>query len=899
MPLLTSEHIDYIVKDLGHRGIVLEGFQEEILDHLCILVEKEMEDGKRFVDAYHHALKRFGHTTGLRQTQRQVLITDTQTTKLMFKNYFKIALRNLTKHRFYSLVNIAGLATGVASCLIISLFILNELSYDTQHVNRDRIYRVNFRIKFGNLDYDMAVTPPALATAVLQDYPEVEAVARIRTQGSYLVKKDKENFKEKDIAFADSSFFKVFTIPFLHGNPAKALTEPNTIVVSRRIADKYFPNENPIGQTLTFFNNWNNKIVGVMENFPDNSQFHFDILVSMLNLDESKNTVWLSNNFHTYVLLKKGTDAKGLEKKFFGMQEKYVGPQIREFLGAENTPEKLAADGSIFKFWLIPITDVHLRAKTMVEVEPAGDIVYIYLFGAIALFILVIACINFMNLSTARSANRAKEVGVRKVLGSLRSHLVRQFLLESVLISVMAFLLALGLAFVFLPTFNDLSGKHLHIPVADPNFLVLFIGLSLFVGALAGVYPSFFLSAFKPVNVLKGKLALGMKSGLIRSGLVVFQFTISIFLIVGTITINRQLTYIQQKKIGFNKDQVIVIREANAMGDQLESFKNEMLKDSHILSATISGSLPVSGTDRNNSTYWPMGKEPTQENMVGMQRFNVDYDYIETLGMEIKDGRDFSRDFISDSTGIIVNEAAAQAFNIAADPIGKKIETFAFAGGSNSIDKDKRDIFTVVGVVKNFHFESLRDNITPLGIFLSKSTGLISFRFQSKNVNDVIAALEKKWKQMAPTQPFEYTFLDDDFSSMYATEQRLGKIFAIFAGLAIIIACLGLFALSAFTAEQRTKEIGIRKVLGATVTSIVLLLSKEFGKLIVIAFVIAAPISWFAVKWWLQSYTYKTEVGVLVYVLAGVSAFLVAWLTMGYQSIKAAASNPVNSLRSE
>ncbi|WP_228450883.1 ABC transporter permease [Chryseolinea soli] len=899
MPLLTSEHIDYIVNDLSSRGIVLEGFQEEVLDHLCTLVEKEMAGGKRFIDAYHHALKRFGYTRGLQQTQKQVLITDTQTTRLMFKNYFKIALRNLTKHRFYSLVNIAGLATGVASCLIISLFILNELSYDTQHVNRDRLYRVNFRIKFGNLDYDMAVTPPALAAAVLQDYPEVESVARIRLQGNYLVKRDKENFKEKNVAYADSSFFKVFTIPFLHGNPSKALTEPNTIVVSRKIADKYFPNENPIGQTLTFFNNWNNKIVGVMEDFPDNSQFHFEILVSMLNSEESKNNMWLSNNFHTYVLLKKGTDAKGLEKKFFAMREKYVGPQVREFLGAENTPEKLAADGSKFDFWLMPITDVHLRAKTMIEVEPASDIVYIYLFGAIALFILVIACINFMNLSTARSANRAKEVGVRKVLGSLRSHLVRQFLLESVLISVMAFLLALGLAFVFLPTFNDLSGKHLHIPVADPDFLFLFMGLSLFVGALAGIYPSFFLSAFKPVNVLKGKLALGMKSGLIRSGLVVFQFTISIFLIVGTITINRQLTYIQEKKIGFNKDQVIIIREAHAMGDQLESFKNEMLKNSHILSATISGSLPVAGTDRNNSTYWPMGKEPNQENMVGMQGFYVDYDYIKTLGMEIKDGRDFSRDFISDSTGIIINEAAAQAFNIAADPIGKKIETFAFAGGSNSIEKDKRNVYTVVGVVKNFHFESLRDNITPLGMFLSKSTGLISFRLASKNVNDVISALEKKWKQMAPTQPFEYTFLDDDFSSMYASEQRLGKIFAIFAGLAIIIACLGLFALSAFTAEQRTKEIGIRKVLGATVTSIVLLLSKEFGKLIIIAFVIAAPLSWLAVKWWLQSYSYKTEVGALVYLLAGISAFLVAWLTMGYQSIKAAASNPVNSLRSE
>jgi putative ABC transport system permease protein len=898
MSLLTNEHIDYIVKDLAYRGIVLEGFQDEVIDHLCTLVEKEMHGGERFIDAYHHALKKFGHTQGLRQTQKQVLKTDNQTTRLMFRNYFKIALRNLSKHRFYSLINVVGLATGVAACLVISLFILNELSYDSHHVNSDRIYRLNFEIKFGNLDYNMAVTPAPAADAILHDYPEVEAAARIRTQGTYLVRKDKESFREGNVAFADSSFFKVFTIPFLYGDQARALTEPNTIVISRKIADKYFPNENPVGQTLTFFNDWNNKIVGVMENSPDNSHFHFDILVSMLNNEESKNHIWLSNNFHTYLLLKPGTDYKALNKKFRGMQEKYIGPQVREFLGSENTPEKLAANGNKLNLYLIPLRDIHLYAPTTIEIEANGDITYIYLFGAIALFILVIACINFMNLSTARSANRAKEVGVRKVLGSLRSHLVRQFLLESVMISVLAFVVAIALAFGFLPVFNDLSGKQLHLPLSSPYFYMLIVGLALFVGTLAGVYPSFFLSAFKPVSVLKGKLAIGMKSGLIRSGLVVFQFTISIFLIVGTITINRQLDYIQQKKIGFNKDQVIVIKEANAMGKQLESFKNEMLKDSHIIGATISGSLPVAGTDRNNSTYWPQGKEPDQNNMVGVQGFYVDYDYVKTLGMEIKEGRDFSRDFVSDSTGIIINEAAAKAFNIESDPIGSKIEGFKPLPG-NVIDKNARSVYTVVGVVKDFHFESLRDNITPLALFLDESPGLISFRFEARNVNEVISSIEKTWKAMAPGQPFEYTFLDDDFSNMYSSEQRLGKIFAIFAGLAIIIACLGLFALSAFTAEQRTKEIGIRKVLGATVGSIVLLLSREFGKLIIIAFIIAAPLSWFAVKWWLQSYTYKTEVGIVIYLLAGVSAFLVAWLTMGYQSIKAASSNPVNSLRSE
>jgi len=898
MPMLTNDHINYIIRDLDYKGIVLEGFQDEVADHICSLVEKEMSHGTRFIDAYHQALIQFGHTRGLYHAQKQIVKIENQTTKLMFRNYFNIALRNLSKHRFYSLINVAGLATGVAACLLISLFILHELSYDSHHTNSDRIYRVNTEIKFGNLDYNFATAPPPAGNAILSEYPEVEATARIRVQGNYQVRKGNENFREGSVAYADSSFFKVFTVPFLYGDPSNALTEPNTIVISRKIAEKYFPNENPVGQTLTFFDSWHNKIVGVMENFPDNSQFHFHILVSMLNNEESKNQVWLSNNFHTYLLLKPGADYKALESKFDVLTEKYVRPQVQEFVGGDQTIGHLNSDGNKFRFHLIPLKDVHLYATTSAEIEPGGDITYVYLFGAIAFFILSIACINFMNLSTARSANRAKEVGVRKVLGSLRFHLIGQFLLESTLLTIAAFIVAIGIAYAVLPSFSDLAGKHLELPLGSPTFYLMMLALALVVGVVAGAYPSFFLSAFKPVNVLKGKLAVGMKSGLIRSGLVVFQFTISIFLIVGTITIYRQLNYVQQKKIGFNKNQVIVVKEANAMGKQLESFKNEMLRDNRILSATISGSLPVSGTDRNSSSFWPMGKTPDQYNMVGLQSFYVDYDYIETLGIEIKEGRDFSRNFVSDSTGVIINEAAAQAFNIASSPIGQEIQTFRMLPG-NVPDKERYNTFTVVGVVKDFHFESLRNNIEPLALFLEKSNGLISFRFQAENVDEIVSVLEEKWKQLAPSQPFEYSFLDDDFSKMYSSEQRLGYIFSIFAILAIIIACLGLFALSAFTAEQRTKEIGIRKVLGATVGSIVFLLSKEYGKLIFIAFVIAAPLSWFAVKWWLEGYTYKTEIGLIIYVLAGIFSFLVAWLTMGYQSVKAASSNPVNSLRSE
>jgi putative ABC transport system permease protein len=450
-----------------------------------------------------------------------------------------------------------------------------------------------------------------------------------------------------------------------------------------------------------------------------------------------------------------------------------------------------------------------------------------------------------------------------------------------------------------LPTFNDLSQKTLSLPFDTLAFYWIIIASALTVGILAGMYPSFFLSAFKPVNVLKGNVALGMKSGAIRSGLVIFQFVISIFLVIGTFTVNRQLNYIQNKKIGFEKDQVVVIQDAYALGDNLQAFKSEVTRNSFIESGTISGYLPVSGTWRNDNTFWPEGTQPTEENMVGLQNWTVDYDYLKTLGMKIKSGRFFSEDFPSDSMAIVMNETAVKQFNLEPDPLGKKISTFSGSNPDGSPDRNSVVSYTVVGVVENFHFESLKQNIDALAFFLKPSNGSVAFRFKASSTQQVINTIEKTWVRLAPGQPFQYSFLDEDFGRMYTAEQRLGKIFVIFAGLAIIIACLGLFALTSFTAEQRTKEIGIRKVLGASVGNIVFLLSKEFGKLIIVAFLIAAPLAWYGVNWWLKSYVYKVEVGVMVYLLAGAFLFVIAWATMGYQSIRAATSNPVNSLRSE
>jgi putative ABC transport system permease protein len=896
MAQLTNDHIDYVIKDLTYRGVVLDGFRDEIVDHICTLTENEMNKGMRFIDAYHQVLRKFGHTHGLRQTQKQIILSENKTTRLMFRNYFTIALRNLRKHSFYTFINVAGLAIGIASCLIITLFILNETSYDKHFPNADRVYRINSEILFNGNHLNLAVMPAPAAETFKHDFPEVEASVRFRERGWRRIKRTVDNIKEQYTIYGSQGMFEVFGIKLLEGNVSGALTEPNTMVISKSKADKYFPNESPVGQTLIVDNTENYKITGVFEDFPVNTHFKFDFVFSMEGLEEAKSDNWLGNNFNTYILLKEGAKRQDLEAKFPKIIDTYIGPQVKSLFGGDFTMEKFAASGNKLAYTLMPVTDIHLHSDLTAELGANGDITYVYLFGAIALFILGIACINFMNLSTARSANRAKEVGVRKVLGSLRSHLIRQFLMESSLLSLFSFILAVGLAFVLIPAFNSMAGMSLNLPFDAPMFYIVLLGAALVIGLLAGLYPSMFLSAFKPVNVLKGKVALGMKSGAVRSSLVVLQFMISIFLVVGTITVQKQLAFIQNKKLGFRKDQVLVLHNIEILGSKQEALKNELLKSPRIKNVSTSGFLPIANWGRNNNSFWPEGAQPSQDNMITMESWRVDHDYVPTLDMKIVQGRNFSKEFLSDSTAVMLNQTAVKRFGFK-DPIGEKIQTFPYNNGK--LETEKALTYTVVGVVEDFHFESLKENITPLSLILGQSGWSMPIRFQSADTKEVIHDVEATWKAVAPGQPFEYTFLDEAFGRMYSSEQRVGKVLGVFASLAIIIACLGLFALTSFTAEQRTKEIGIRKVMGASVSSIVLLLSKEFGKLIVIAFLLAAPLSWFAVDSWLENYTYKTEIGIFVYILAGLAAFLLAWITMGYQSIKAARSNPVTSLRSE
>ncbi|NOT75235.1 MAG: FtsX-like permease family protein [Cyclobacteriaceae bacterium] len=825
----------------------------------------------------------------------------------MIRNYLTIAFRNLRKQGFYSFINIAGLAVGVAACLIIVLFIKDELGYDAYNTKADRIYRVKNEITFGGENHKMLFSSAPVANALQQDYPEIEATVRFRSYGSYLVRAADgvENIKEHNVMWTDSTFFKVFSVKVLQGDPKTALTQPASIAISKRIADKYFPGKDALGQSMIMDNKYNAKITAVYENIPQASHFHFDILFAMVGnwpvAREAQSPVFLSNNFTTYLLLKEGASGKELESKLPVFLKKYIEPQLAKVLGGDFTMEKFKAAGNKYEISLSPLLDIHLHSDLEGEFEPNGSITYVYLFGTIALFILTIACINFMNLSTARSGNRAKEVGVRKVMGSLRSYLVWQFLTESTLITLFSFVFAIGVAFFFLPVFNALSLKELHIPFSSPAFYLILFGAALLIGVAAGVYPSFFLSAFKPAQVLKGQVALGSKSGFIRSGLVVFQFVISIFLIVGAITVNRQLSFVQTKKLGFDKSQVLIVHDAYALRpNKVQTFKSEALKINSIESVSISGFLPVTNenSSRNNNSFWKEGNPPSSDNLVGIQNWDVDHDYVKTFKMKIKSGRDFSEQFPSDSSAVILNEEAVQKLGLGEDPVGKKISSFAVLS-NGSPNPDNIISWTVIGVIESFHFSSMKESISGMGLFLDKSDGFVSLRFNGSNSREVIQSIEKIWKQLAPGQPFQYSFLDEDFGKMYDSEQRLGNIFSIFAVLAIMIASLGLFALTSFTAEQRTKEIGIRKVLGASVSSIIILLSKEFGKLIVIAFVLAVPLAWFGVDWWLKNYTYKAEIGIFVYLLAGVFTFLIAWFTMSFQSFKAASNDPIKSLRSE
>ena len=809
----------------------------------------------------------------------------------MLRNYLKVAWRNLLRNKIFSFINISGLAIGLSCFLLISLYVLDELNYDRYNEKADRIYRINSDIRFGGGDLHMPVTSDMMGQLLKKDYPQVEQYTRIyNSNGNKLVKKGDTYINEQKVAHVDSTFFDVFTLPAITGDTKTALNEPNSVVITESTAKKYFGTTDVVGKTIETNDNKSTsyKITAVIRDIPMNSHFNFDFLFSMKNINYGWGNL-TSHNFHTYIVLKKGTDYKAFEKNFETYIEKYVLPFAKTFIHI-NSMDEFRKAGNKLEYSLIPLTRIHLYSDRSFELSAGGNVQYVYIFSAVALFILLIACINFMNLTTARSANRAREVGIRKVLGTERKNLITQFLTESTLMSILSLLIALAVAGLVLPLFNNVSNKSMHLSSLFSSLILpVLIVLPFVVGLIAGSYPAFFLSAFKPIEVLKGRLKLGTKSGGLRSILVVLQFTTSIMLIIGTIVIYKQLNYIQTKDLGYNKNQVLIINDAYALNDNVTPFKNAVLQMNGVNGATISGFLPVTSSSRNDNSYF---KSPTMDAKDGMdmQAWRVDYDYIKVMGMQVMKGRNFSRDFGSDSSGVIINETAAKL--LAYDnPLGEKL----YGPGPNN----QPTAYTIIGVVKNFNFESLRQNIGPLGFFLRYNPGMAAFKISTADVNNLVKQIENKWKVLAPGMPFSYRFLDDSFDEMYRTEQRVGKIAMIFSALAIFIACLGLFGLATFVAEQRSKEIGIRKVLGASVQGIVQLLSKDFVKLVIIAFVFATPIAWWAMNKWLNDFAYRVSLEWWIFVLAGLAALLIALATVSFQAIKAAITNPVKSLRTE
>jgi len=811
----------------------------------------------------------------------------------MFRNYLKIAYRNLLRSKAFSTINIVGLSLGLATCMIISLFVLDELSFDRFHEKADRIVRVTFRANMGGNKIEEASVMPPTAQTMQRDYPEVLEATRLRTAGAFIIEKKEKVFKEEGVAFADSNFFQVFSFPLVIGHPQTALIKPNTLVISEKMAQKYFGNQDPVGKTLQTKNYEEVlEVTGVMADMPANSHFHFDFIIAMAGLPEARINSWMQSEFYTYLVLPAGYDFQKLQAKLPQMVEKYLGPGIQQAFGMSFS--KFKQEGNDLGLFLQPLTDIHLRSDFDYDIAASGDVRYVYIFGAIALFMLLIACINFMNLSTAGASKRAREVGIRKVMGSVKSTLIGQFLLESILLTGVALVLAVVIVVLALPFFNDLTDKNLRLSFTTmPWLLPGLLLLGLVVGVLAGSYPAFFLSSFKPISVLKGgsnpsSLSRGRRSIGLRGTLVVVQFCISIILIVGTTVVYQQLQFIQNTKLGYDKEQVLVLQATYRLGQNEALLKKQLLQDSRVVNATVSGYVPAGPSFNNN--FMVYGDDRANDYIKGIC-YVVDEDYIPTLGMEMVAGRNFSPEFGTDSSGIIINETAAKQMGWGNDAIGHTV--------TSPNNDGSKAAYRVIGVVKDFNFKSLHERIGPLMLTLGPNSGAMLAKVKTRDIPSLLQSVEKQWNALAPDAPIEYSFLEENFNNTYRAEQKTGRVLGLFAVLTIFVACLGLFGLATFTAEQRTKEIGVRKVLGASVSGIVALLSKDFLKLVAISILIASPIAWYAMNAWLQDFAYKIDIGWWVFALAGLLAVGIALFTVSFQSVRAALRNPVESLRND
>ena len=818
----------------------------------------------------------------------------------MFKNHVKTAWRNLKSQPFFTFLNTTGLAIGMAGGLLIALFIHDELSFDKMFADSDRIYRVNIDMRTGGETNYYATVSGPLAAAIKQDCPHVEMVTRFRGMRSTLLRKsdDDENVKENHVAGVDSTFFDMFGLELLIGDTKTALKEPNTLILTKSAAEKHFKLNEALGQSLLLNNTETYIVTGVMDDLPKNSFLRdHSVFVSLESFEDAHTEAWNNFRFPTFVKLMPSANVDDFQEFLNGVNENYLIPWAMTFVPGLTVESSKADDrktGNFMKFRNIALEDIHLHsADRQGEFSPNSDVKNVYILCSIGLFLILLACVNFMNLSTAHALRRAKEVGVRKTLGANSYGLVRQFLIESGLVSFVSLLMAILLGYLVMPFFNDLAGKAIVMPFSSPVFWFLLVAFTIVLSLFSGSYPAFFMSGFMPVKVLKGNNHSSLGGGNIRNSLVVFQFAISVFLIVGTFVVFQQLNYIKNKDLGFQKDQVLVIDDVYAAGNQMEAFKQQVLQLGEVEHASLSSYLPTP-SDRGGITYFVQGSLKA-ENAAIFGHWKIDHDYLATLDLELIAGRDFDERFYADSSGLILNESAVNMLSLQPEEaIGLKLTS-----DFHRQDKENMRYMTVIGVVKNFHFESLRNNIGALSLALGSKANRMIVKLNPGDFSNTIKQIEKKWEMVAPHQPFNYYFMDESFNSTYQAEQRLGRIFVTFTILSIFIACLGLFGLAAFNAEKCIKEIGIRKVLGASAGQITYKLAVDFLKLVGIAIFISLPLGWYAMNKWLEDFSYRIEIGWWVLALAALLAIAISIITVSYQSIKAAMASPVKSLRSE
>ena len=808
----------------------------------------------------------------------------------MLKNFFINTIRNMRKQRGYVLLNVGGLAIGLTSFMFITLYVIHELSFDRFHQNYENIYSVKVVGRMAGGVLDQAVTAAPMAQAMLNDYPEILKATRVTQMGAWLIRFGENKFNEDGVLFADSTFFDVLDFKLMSGDPKTALVRPRSMVLTKEYAKKYFGDQDPMGQkiiveadTILY------TVTGIVQNIPDNSHMKFDMLASLSTYPgQGNNTVWLNHNFYTYIVVKDGTDKNGLQEKFKEMVNKYVGPQIQQFVG--YSIEDFRKAGNEFSYVLEPLKELHLKGATQYNLEPLGSLSTVYIFAVIAILILIIAIINYVNLATARSAGRAKEVGVRKVSGANKSGLISQFLGESLIIAALSTLLAVLLVYAFTPAFNQLIGRELSIGLFDGylGIVSIFI-LIIVVGISAGFYPAFVLASFNPVEVLKGTLNPGSMSKKLRGILVVFQFTVSIVIIIGSIIVYSQLNYMTKKDLGFEKENLIVIRRPDAFFRQMTSFRDQILQIPGVEKVGYSRAVP--GTNFNNNAFF--NDEDAEKKTYLLQQTQVSFDFPEALGVTLVDGRFFSREFSTDSLSVMLNEAAVKSLGLT-DPIGKYVLQ---PRGPGQFQKLK-----IIGVMKDFNITSMHKAIDPV-IFTVLGQGggdqYATVRLSGTYTNATLKEIENKWQSYTQMQPFQYDFFTDTWNSLYSSEMKTGKIFIIFSILAIFIACLGLLGLVTFITNKRTREIGIRKTYGASINVVLRLLSIEVVYLILFSSVIAYPVAYFASKYWLEGFAARISLNPFIFMAATIIVLIIGWLSISYQTIKAANYNPASALRIE